>query len=201
MYKDYHGSLYGNYRQVRFCDVYDNVNDFLSDYANNGIPKTIPTGNETPAPATNGTAKVLFYLLYGRYGNSIIASSDTEQFKYRLFSIIFQGGLGWSKKLEIQQKLSALDLSSDDWLIGSTQIYNHANNPSTTPDTQTFDEIEFIDDQNVTKTRKGKLEGYFVLKELIDQDVTNEFIKKFNTLFLQVVEPEKPLYYITEGEE
>ena len=38
MIKGYEGSLYGNYRQLRFTDVYESANDFLSDYNSVGVP-------------------------------------------------------------------------------------------------------------------------------------------------------------------
>jgi hypothetical protein len=36
---------------------------------------------------------------------------------------------------------------------------------------------------------------------MIRSDVTEEFIVKFRKLFIQVVQPELPLWYITEGDE
>ena len=75
-------SLYGNYRTRKFTDIYDNVDDFLQDYSDNGLPMLVDNKDMT----------TLFYLLYARYGNSSIASSDENQFKYKLFSLVFQYG-------------------------------------------------------------------------------------------------------------
>lgn len=189
MYKEYCGSLYGNYRQVKFTDVYETADVFLADYGGIGLPKTI----------SDGTATTLFYLLYGRFGNDIIASSDTNRFKYRLFSIIWQYGPAWEKKLDIQKKLR--DMTEKDLLTGSRQIYNSASHPATEPGTETDEELPFIDNQNTSKARRGKLEAYDMLYHMIDTDVTQEFLNKFQKLFLTVVEPEEPLYYITEDDE
>ena len=188
MIKGYEGSLYGSYRQIKFTDVYDSAESFLTDYGNIGLPKTI----------SDTSATTLFYLLYGRFGNDIIASSDTNRFKYRLFSIVWQYGPAWEKKLEVQKKLR--DMSEADILTGSRQIYNNATHPATEPGTNTDEELEYIDSQNVTKARKGKLEGYALLLSLIDTDVTQEFLNKFQKLFLTMVQPEEPLYYITEDD-
>ena len=87
----YGTSLYGNYRNLKFTDVYDNVEDFLKDYHNVGVPAIIQDSD----------ISVLYYLLYSRYGNSTIASSDLNQFKYSVFSLIWQYGPTWSKKLAI----------------------------------------------------------------------------------------------------
>ena len=186
MIKDYCGSLYGSYRQKKFTDVYDSVEKFLADYNGVGLPTTI----------SQGSAQTLYYLLYGRYGNDVIASSDINRFKYRLFGIIFQYGPTWEKRLEIQEKLRGL--SEDEILTGNRQIYNNAQNPSTDPSTDTTDELQYINEQNVTKNRRGKLDAYAMLMELLRSDVTNELLTKFKTLFLTVIEPEEPLYYVSE---
>lgn len=189
MIKGYEGSLYGSYRQIKLTDVYDSAESFLADYGDIGLPKTI----------SDTSATTLFYLLYGRFGNDIIASSDTNRFKYRLFSIVWQYGPAWEKKLEVQKKLR--EMSEADILTGSRQIYNNATHPATEPGTNTDEELEYIDSQNVTKARKGKLEGYALLLSLIDTDVTQEFLNRFQKLFLTMVQPEEPLYYITEDDE
>lgn len=186
MIKDYCGSLYGSYRQKKFTDVYKSVEDFLTDYNGVGLPTTI----------SQSSAQTLYYLIYGRYGNDVIASSDITRFKYRLFGIIFQYGPTWEKRLEIQEKLRGL--TEDEILAGSRQIYNNAQNPSTEPSTDTTDELQYINEQNVTKNRRGKLDAYAMLMELLKSDVTNELLTKFKTLFLTIVEPEEPLYYVSE---
>lgn len=186
MYKGYSGSLYGTYRQKKFTDVYQSVEDFLADYKDCGIPTTI----------SDNSAQTLFYLLYGSYGNDIVASSDINRFKYKLFSIIFQYAPNWEKQLEIQNKLRGL--TEEDIRLGSRQIYNTAQNPSTEPSTDTTDELQYINNQNVTKNQRGVLEGYATLLSLLRTDVTQEFLNRFRKLFLTIVQPEEPLLYITE---
>lgn len=179
-------SLYGNYRQVKFTDVYPDVATFLSDYTSNGIKTTI----------SRESATTLYYLLYSRYGNSVIASSDTNRFKYDLFGTIFSYGPTWEKKLDIQEKLR--NLTDDELFTGSTQIHNHAYNPGTAPSTNTLDELPAINEQNTSKYKKDKMSGYAMLVSLLDTDVTESFISKFKKLFITVVQPELPLWYATD---
>lgn len=186
IFKGYAGSLYGTYRQLKFTDAYDSVDKFLKDYKNNGLPITISDESVT----------TLYYLLYGRYGNDIIASSDINRFKYRLFSLIWQYAPTWEKKIEIQRKLRLL--TEQDIIKGSRQIYNHATNPSTEPSTDSDDELAYINDQNVSKNQRGILEGYEALTMLLKNDVTQELLNRFQKLFLVVVQPEEPLLYIEE---
>lgn len=178
--------MFGNFRTKKFNDVYSDVNSFLTDYANNGIPAIISTNSAT----------TLYYLLYARYGNSTIANFDETQFKYKLFSLIFQYGPNWEKELSIQSNLRSL--SEDEIREGSRAIYNKALNPSTEPTTE---ELDYISEQNTTKYKKSKIEGYGLLMELLRRDVTEEFLKKFQNLFIKIVEPYSPLWYTEEDEE
>lgn len=176
-------SLYGNFRSRTFTDIFEEYSKFEEAYNSNGIPTTLDSA----------TLKTLYYLLYARYGNSHIASSDENQFKYKLFSIIFMYGPTWQKRLDIQEKLR--NLKDDEILVGATAIYNSALNPSSAPTTQTLEEINYINQQNTTKYKKSKLEAYAILSDLLKTDVTDAFIGKFKKLFLVIVEPELPLWY------
>lgn len=185
----YNGSsLYGNFMTRTFADIYTTIENFKEDYADNGIPITISDANLT----------TLYYLLYARYGNSCIASSDETQFKYKLFSTIFMYGPAWQKRLEIQKELTNMDI--DEAIKGTTAIHNAALNPSQAPSTQTLEELNYINSQNTTKYKKSKIEGYATLYSLIETDVTEEFIGKFKKLFITIVEPELPLWYSTQVE-
>lgn len=182
----WNNSLYGNYRQVKFTDVWENVNSFLTEYQNNGIQTTI----------SQQSAQTLYYLLYSRFGNSTIASSDTNRFKYDVWGTIFSYGPTWEKRLEIQEKLRGL--SDDELFTGATQIFNHAYNPGTAPSTSTLDELTAINEQNTNKNKKDKLNAYAMLMSLLETDVTQQFLDRFKKLFLTVVQPEVPLWYATD---
>ena len=182
-------SVYGNFRTRKFSDIYDEVEKFIEGYENSGIPKVLSNENLT----------TLFYLLYARYGNSNIASSDENQFKYKVYSTIFMYGPAWQKRLEIQKTLTSMGI--DEAMIGSTAIYNSALNPSTAPTTQTLEELSYINSQNTTKYKKSKVETLAYLYTLIETDVTEEFVGKFKKLFITILEPQKPLWYVTEGEQ
>lgn len=176
-------SLYGNYRTRSFTDIYSNETDFINDWNSTPFSKNLSID-----------MSLVFYLLYARYGNSHIASSDENQFRYHLFSIVFQYGPTWSKELEVQADVRALSL--EDLQLGSTNIINSAANPGTAPSTQTLEELQYIDQQNVTKNKRSKVDGYALLLSLLKDDVTEQFIKRFQKLFLTIVEPERPLWYV-----
>lgn len=178
--------LYGNYRNRSFTDIWPSAEAFLEDYNNAGIPATIA---ET-------SATTLYYLLYARYGNSTIASYDETQFKYKVFTLIFMYGPTWEKRIEIQKEIRGTEL--EEFLKGSAAIYNHAQNPSTAPSTQTTEELPYIDSQNVQKYRRSRAEAYTNLMALLETDVTAYFLDRFKNLFLVIVEPEAPLWFVTK---
>lgn len=191
------------YDTMLFTQVWDNAADFLADYVAAGIftlpvsvdGKTVKAGTKL----NDNEITLLFYLLYSRYGNNPIANFDVNQFKFKVFTIIFQYGPSWSKRLEIQEKLRAL--SDEDIIKGGKAIYNTALNPSTKPSTQTLEELEYINSQNTTNYKKSKMEAFAQLWDLVDIDVTQEFLTKFRVCFKTFVKPERPLIYITDEEE
>lgn len=188
MYNDYlqfdGTSLYGNYRTRTFTQIFPDADTFTEQWEATPFAKILDDSLSN---------EVLYFLLYARYGNSHIASSDENQFKYKLFSIMFQYGPTWQKELTIQQELRIANF--DDFRQGTTNIINNANNPSVEPTTQALNELPYINQQNVSKVTRSKADGYALLLSLLKKDVTEDFIKRFQYLFLTIVEPEKPLWY------
>lgn len=185
----WNNSLYGNFRSPKFSDIWSSEEAFRADYDASALKVNFQNEN---------SLTTIFFLLYAKYGNSVIASSDVNQFKYQIYMKIFQYGPTWEKRLDIQATLRTASI--DDLRLGSKQVYNHAYNPSTTPTTDTLDELNFVNDQNVTKSKKGLLDTYAFLYNMLETDVTGEFIDKFKKLFLVIVAPEAPLWYVTDTE-
>lgn len=180
-------TYYGGYRSRTFADIFPSLEDFRTDYENTGL--TISFNNYL-------TLAQLYYMLYAHYGNSHVAMSDENQFKYYMWSIIYQYGPTVLKKREIQIKLT--EMTDEQITVGGKAIYNHSYNPGTAPSTSTLEELLTINDQNTTNYKKSLLEGYAMLNDLLDSDVVDEFIHKFKRLFLTVVAADYPLLYVTE---
>ena len=260
-----------------FTDIFDDAGTFVYYYKNIGIPTTISDQN----------ARTLYFLLYARYGNTPIANYDEEQWKYKIFSVVFQYGPTWEKRLSMQETLRNMQLadlvdngsvrelfeseesgsSSDSYSKDSSSeatggttstgtvqvetdndvedIKNHAFNPGTAPAANAYSPLGYINEQNATKnvldgsqtttnnlagtstnsgegheegegtgssTRNlgserntvlsnGKLKAYEKLLELLDSDVTGEFISKFKICFKQFVMPERTWIYVTEDDD
>ena len=196
-------SMLPQYSTVLFTDVWDDVTEFVADYKNNGIPYQYSYEKDgtsvTVQTVSDPNIQTLFYLLYAKYGNNPIANRDITQFKYKVFSLIYQYGPDWQKKLEVQYKLRGL--TEDDLLKGSFAMYNAAVNPSTEPTVAATTELNYINQQNTTRLTRGLLEGYNMLLGLLENDVTEEFVKRFNICFKKFVSSERPLIYVSEEDE
>lgn len=183
-------SPYGNYRTKKFTDIFADVTAFK-----NGFNASAFNGAINDSELTQ-----LYYLLYARYGNSHIANSDENQFKYKVYSVIFQYGPTWARNLGIQASLRSL--TENDLITGSKAISNHGYNPSTEieegPNPNTG-EITTTNEQTKTRYIKSKMDGYAMLVSLLEKDVTEEFINKFKPLFLRITEPMLPLWYESEN--
>lgn len=182
----FNAPLYGSYRTRTFIEIFPDEATFTREYNTNGVGQPLDADH----------IKTLYYLLYGRYGNSHIASSDENTFKYRIWSNIFMYGPAWQKRLEIQADIMAKDIA--ELSAGDFAIHNHSYNPGTTPSTTDTEELPTINEQNTTRYKKGLMSTYTQLWELISTDVTKYFLDTFKKLFLQIVNPELPLWYVTQ---
>lgn len=89
-------------------------------------------------------------------------------------------------------------LSIEELQAGSFQISNHAFNPSTAPSTDSLAQLTKIDQQNTNRWQKSKPEAYNLVLALLDDDLVGDFISNFKRLFITIVEPDCPLWYVSE---
>ena len=97
--------------------------------------------------------------------------------------------------MDVQEKLR--ELSDEELFTGQTTINNHSYNPSTAPATSTLDELTTINEQVTQKGKRDKLTAYMELSRALWTDVTEQFLDKFQKLFLIILQPELPLWYAT----
>ena len=214
-----------------FCEIWDSSESFLADYNNTGTDFT----NQVPTTISQQNALMTYLLLFSRYGNNPIANYDVTQFKNKIFTIIWQYGPAWEKRLKMQEDIRGLTLeeitagTKTQWGSEGTQsqtntgsdttINNHAYNPSTAPSTQSTNELDYIDQQQVAKgsntstisgsdnknteqtVTKSKMDAYAQLWDLVATDVTNAYISKFKNCFKQFIAPERNMIYVTEDED
>lgn len=188
----YNGSsLYGNYRTRTFTEIFE-----AEDQGSNLFElewRQTPFFTELEEGAI--PMRTVFYLLYANFGNSHIAASDENRFKYQLYSLIWQYGPVWNKEMKIQREIREADVEA--FRTGTKNIVNNAQNPSSAPTTNTLEELLYINAQNVSKTERSLADGYALMLSLLKDDITEKFVRHFDKLFLTIVEPERPLWYAT----
>ena len=182
------------YSSPTFQQLFPDADTFVDYYKNNGgIPATIPeSGTEY-----GGDVSTLYWLLYSRHGEDPIAGTNPGMTMMKMMSIIFSYGPAWSKKLEIQYKLRKLQ--EDDILTGSNAIYNRADHPGQ-PIPNADGIISAINEQNTQKHKKGKVEGYSQLQEMLTTDVTGPFLSHFDNCFRKSVAPDMRRLYVNDPE-
>lgn len=157
-----------------FIEVFTDASNFLTAYKASGL-------YTDPNKISDNDATTLYYLLSAKYMNNEIINADEDQFKLKVFAIIFQYAPTAFKKLSIQsdiRELSLVELQS-----GAKVIYNNAMNPSTEPSTATLEELTAINAQNTSNYKKSKLEAYNILTEALKSDVIGTLVGRFSKLF------------------
>jgi hypothetical protein len=190
-------TLFQVFDNITFSELWETADDFVASYNITGLPKEPYIDDET--------LKLVWLLLIGRFADSTIKPYNTYgAFKVRFMSKVWQYTPTWKKRLDIQNKLRALSLEDGSPIFeGSKAIYNSAMNPGTQPSTGDSEELNFINNQNTTKYKKSKLEGFAVLNELLENDVTEEFLRRFDSMFKTIIFSGRPLLYqdYLEGDE
>lgn len=182
---------YGTYRNPTFTQVFPDSTTFWAMYQDSDIYKTdnnLTINNRIDSKH----AMILHGLLYAKYGNSVIASSDVERFKYGVWALIYQHGPSWVAKLDLQSKLR--NMPDADLIQSDINIVNHAYNTATTI-TSVDTPILNVNEQTSSTNKRNKADAYARLYDFINNDVTGQFLDKFKPLFLKVVMPEKPLWF------
>ena len=178
------------YETKTFAELFDDYSDFKTEYTSTQKFPMVIDAADSDSHVSN--LQILYYLLYSKFGNSPIANYDENQFKTKLGAVIWQYGPAWEKRLDIQAAIK--DLDADDIIKGAKATHNHAFNPATEPSTVDTEELNYVNDQNVTKYEKSLMDAYGQLWSLIATDVTDEFLARFKPLFKTFVKPGTYLY-------
>ena len=194
------------YNTKLFSEIWDSASDFSDEYKSSELytaPSYAYENGQYVMKSDNNSLEdsnitKLYYLLYARYGNNPITNLDETQFKYKVFSIIFEYGPNWQRELGLQNYLR--NMSEADLQAGSFAIYNQAAHDATAPGTSTTQELQYINNQNTSRIKKGKLNAYNELLLLLKRDVTKEFIDRFAICFKKFLFT-RPTLYVTEIEE
>ena len=210
------------YSTKNFEDIYDSVDTFMADYGTLGLPKTISDqnaqilyyllfsryGNSPIANYDENQFKVKLQAVIWQFGPTWEKRLDIQDKLRKLTDLELSTGTTTTN-------VSTGTSSGNSTDTGSA-IKNHALNPgeiNSQITTLNGPELTYIDQQNTDKMtgsstisnedsrnssqtiKKSKMDAYMQLWELLDNDVTNEFLAKFQKLFKQFVRPEARLIF------
>lgn len=215
------------YSTQNFSDLYPDVTTFMADYGTLGLPKTISDqnaqilfyllysryGNSPIANYDENQFKVKLQATIWQFGPTWEKRLDIQDKLRKLTDSELSTGT-----MTTNVSTGSSEGTSSD--TGSS-IKNHALNPgeiNSQVTTLNGPELTYIDQQNTDKMtgsstisnndsrnssqtiKKSKMDAYMQLWELLDNDVTNEFLAKFQKLFKQFVRPEARLIYESDAD-
>ena len=163
------------YNTMLFSQVWDDATKFKADY----------TSYETAIENINKIADkyvvLTWQLLASKFAATPIRSDSVDQFKLSVFGIMASEAPTWVRRLELQKNIR--DLTEDDLMTGETSIANRAENPDEAPTTTTMDELTYINVQTTNKQKRSKVQAYALLDSLLQNDLTETYVRRFNSLF------------------
>lgn len=175
-----------------FIDVFPTYSDFQYVFDNE-------FGKYAKDCISVNNLTALYYLLFARYGANPIVNPSIDIFKARLVATTFQKGPTWERKLAIQKSLR--DLTEAELQTGARTLMNRAQHDEGEPGTDTDQELSYINSQDVQKMKRSKLDAYSFLQDVLQTDVTEEFIVAFAPLFSKFVSPNRGRIYENDIEE
>ena len=177
------------YENLTYDLVFPTSNDFKT--------KLRATNLLTETEITNQFLELLWGMLYARHGTDPIVSANEDQWIYKVALTTKAYAPTYLKKNSIQTSLRAL--TADEIREGYKNIFNHAVNPSTKPSTENTAELPYINDQNVNKGKKGLVDAYAYLWDILNSNLTDEFLKKYDKLFSKIATTTNRVVYLGQG--
>lgn len=194
-------SYFQTFDNITFSDLWSSSELFIESYKETELPQTYTNSDGTTGTYVDDeTLKLIWILMIGRFADSTIKPYNTYgAFQIRFMSRVWQHAPAWKKELDIQNKLRSMSLDDSSPIYeGSRAIYNNALNPGTEP---TQEELNYINSQSVTKYKKSRLEGLALLTDLMKNDVTERFLRRFDDFFKTIIYSGRTLLYETEGDQ
>ena len=179
----YNNDIYVKGHNKTFYEIYPSNTDFVNQLLN---PPYVDMINYYDSSMGSDYLNTVYLLLYSRYGNSSIASSDVNRFKANLVERLCAYGPSHKKRLDIQRKIR--ELSEEELQKGSIDITNTARNPNTT--VEAGDLVQHINGQNQNYHKRSKIEALIYQYNFLDKDLNEDFLEAFKPLFsIYVTDP------------
>lgn len=178
-------SLLRKTNQRTFLDIFPKYEDFTTSMTD--FPFF------SPDEMTDESKTKTYYLLVSRYGdNPISGYSDENRWKLRLFQVYSEYGPEWQSKAELQKTIRSMSLA--DFADAGRLINNVALNPNTEPSDTSLDELQYINQQNVTRKKTSDAEAITRKLTMMEDGLDDDYLDHFKKLFSPFLIKDKPLY-------
>lgn len=174
------------YDRKLFNDIFPDAATFLTEYTN--YEAAIDNLNIV----ANKYVNLTWLLITSKFGNTPIRSNSEDQFKISVMSIMFSEAPSFVTRLIVQDKVRSL--TDAELIEGETTIGNLAKNPDEVPTTSTMNELPYIEHQQVNKQKRSKLQAYALQLGLLENDLSETYVRKFAPLFAKVYVPAEYIY-------
>lgn len=133
-----------------------------------------------------------YLALVGRYGSSHIRYHNRYQFMAQFFTLYIEAQERLLSKIKINKRLR--NLTEEEALTGSKIITNNATNPDTSPATDAYEPLPYVNSQSAQKERLGEVKGLYGWKHSVGGQAYIEFVDTFKQLFRIVLQEEETVY-------
>lgn len=174
------------YDRKLFNDIFPDSATFLAEYTN------YETAIDNLNIVDDKYVILTWQLITSKFGNTPIRSNSEDQFKISVMSIMFSEAPTFVTRLTVQGKVRAL--TDAELIEGETAIANIAKNPDEVPTTSTMNELQYIEAQHVNKQKRSKLQAYALQLGLLENDLSETYVRKFAPLFAKVYVPAEYIY-------
>lgn len=169
-----------------FYEIYETSDDLIKSLTDHGYSSIFDS-----IEGSAGYLKTFYSLMAGRKGNNqaTVRQEYIERWKMRFEGILWQYGPAWMKNLNVQKEIRSLsmdELRKGTLMISSTAL-NPAQQPSGTFEGTDIPQVKTLDSQNTQQTRKGYVDAYNDLSIILENDVTEPFLRKFDALFKKIL--------------
>lgn len=178
-----------SYATPKFSDLWQSALEFTED-----MHPLMTEGFDTELTAAQ--CNRLFYELSARYTDGHIRYTNIMQFKLKLGALLSTYGPLYFQQLALIKDASSRTI--EDYLRDGKVLTAVADNNNSMPAVGSENELPYTNAQSVTNSTRAIDVALSVKRGLLRDEVSNAFYNRFKELFISILIPQTPLWFVTE---
>lgn len=167
-----------------FEEIFPDFDTFKQSYIDNG-GQSVFSIEDTPL-------RFIYLCIAQRYAGNQIANASPEVFKLKFTSRIAIEAPNFLKTKDVYDKIRSF--TDEELQEGGVVLTNTASNPSRDPSVDADEPLPYMDNQTYTKSKYGNLDLNAKLLDLLDNSYIDDFLSRFQYLFMRFVPKADILY-------